>query len=112
MKSKASLLLICLSVLFCIFSGISYSAGIRKSFPVFRHERVFTPPSAPQGIISVNEAETEDWIKIPGIGENLASAILEEKNKHGPFYYPEDLLSVRGIGSSKLKMIRPWIFLD
>lgn len=63
----------------------------------------------PDGWISINDAETEDLLVIPGIGETIAGNILTERQLNGPFYYPEDLLAVKGIGTAKLEKIREYI---
>ena len=31
--------------------------------------------------------------------------MIEERERNGPFHYPEDLLSVKGIGTGKLEKI-------
>ena len=69
-------------------------------------------PLKPQGIVRINEAPLEDLIQLPGIGETLGHAILDEISANGIFHYPEDLMAVRGIGQNKLEQIRPWLNLD
>ena len=41
--------------------------------------------------------------KLPGIGPVLAGEIIAEREKNGAFYYPEDLLNVKGIGEKSLE---------
>ena len=41
----------------------------------------------------------------------LAALIIAERERGGPFSYPEDLLSVRGIGAKKLESIREMLDL-
>ena len=60
----------------------------------------------PDGWLSVNDAETEDLILLKGIGETIAANIISEREKNGRFYYPEDLLAVKGSGTAKLDQIR------
>ena len=66
----------------------------------------------PQGTVQINEADAEELQQLPGIGETLAAAIVDERIDHGPFFYPEDLLSVKGIGQSKLQKILPFLNFD
>ena len=61
------------------------------------------------GPVMMNEAESETLLILPGVGETVASMIVSEREENGPFYYPEDLESVRGIGQKKLAGIRPMI---
>lgn len=64
---------------------------------------------------STDPFNTEDagfLCSFPGIGEATASAILAEREANGPFFYPEDLISVSGIGLKKLEKLRPFLSLD
>ena len=48
---------------------------------------------------------------LPGVGEVIARRIMEEREKNGPFYYPEDLMNVKGIGEKTLEKLLPRIRL-
>ena len=51
------------------------------------------------GDVQVNHADAEELMeKLPGVGETISALIINERLKNGPFYYPEDLESVKGIG--------------
>ena len=67
------------------------------------------PVGAADGTIRINEADAEELQQLPGVGETIAQAIIDEREAHGPFYFPEDLMAVRGIGESKYEQIRPWL---
>ena len=58
------------------------------------------------GIIPVNTADAAALDPLPGVGEATALAIIEERARHGPFFYPEDLMQVSGIGEKKLSDMR------
>ena len=64
----------------------------------------------PGGLLDINEADIYDLQQLPGIGETISSLIIDERELNGPFSYPEDLLSVRGIGEKKLEQIRPFLY--
>jgi competence protein ComEA len=53
--------------------------------------------SAPHKL-DVNRATAAELVGIPGIGERLAQAILELRQRKGSFTKLEELLEVRGIG--------------
>ena len=50
----------------------------------------------------MNRASAAELVVVPGIGERLAQAIVELREKKGPFTKLEDLLEVRGIGEKSL----------
>ena len=64
------------------------------------------------GMVQVNTDDPEELTALPGIGETIASAWVSEYLENGPFYYPEDLLSVNGIGEKKLHSLIPLINLS
>lgn len=80
-----------------------------RSIPV---PEVTAIPLQTSGTVQVNSADLEDLQTLPGIGETLAQAILDERETHGAFFYPEDLLSVRGVGDKKLSGLIDWLDLS
>lgn len=68
-------------------------------------------PSLPDGPVAVNTADAEELDTLPGVGEVIARRIMEEREKNGPFFYPEDLMNVKGIGEKTLEKLLPHIRL-
>lgn len=62
--------------------------------------------------VRVNLAAVDELITIPGVGPVLAQAIIDERITHGFFYYPEDLLCVKGIGEKTLDKLLPYMNLE
>jgi competence protein ComEA len=58
------------------------------------------------GPIDLNSATLEQLDSLPGVGPTTARAILDRRTEIGRFRSVEDLLSVKGIGASKLDAIR------
>lgn len=58
------------------------------------------------GSVSVNDADADELTTLPGIGDTLAGLIIDEFREHGPYYYAEDLESVKGIGPRTLEKFR------
>ena len=56
----------------------------------------------------INQASREELIAVPGIGEEIADAILAAT----PFQSPEDVLRVAGIGPRRLTMFEELHFFD
>ena len=67
--------------------------------------------SKPQRI-DLNRAETWLLDALPGIGSGRAQAIVDYRNKNGPFRRIEDLLNVEGIGESTLDRMRDFITVE
>ena len=59
--------------------------------------------------INVNEATAEELTAIPGVGEKLAQAIVDERERGGPYLYPRDLLRVSGIGEESVQGLLDYI---
>lgn len=69
------------------------------------------PPAAAgaeagSGPVDLNAADTALLETLPGIGPATAAAIVDHRERHGPFASVEDLLEVRGIGEAKLAALR------
>ena len=60
----------------------------------------------------LNTGNTESLSEYPGIGEITAAAILAERRENGRFWFPEDILAVKGIGEKKLEKIRPLMITE
>ncbi len=61
------------------------------------------------GPININTATQAELETLPGIGPTLAAAIVEYREKNGPFATIEDIQDVPGIGPSKYEAIRDLI---
>lgn len=83
-----------------------YHPVARTSYAASGRRTEIQPVPVQQGSISVNLADEKTLDELPGIGPKIAKAIVEERLLHGPFFYPEDLMQVRGIGEKKLSGMR------
>ena len=67
------------------------------------------PPVSERERVDVNRADLELLMTLPGVGETRARAIIQYRGEHGPFRYPEELISVPGIGEGLLEELLPLI---
>ncbi|MGC8826993.1 MAG: helix-hairpin-helix domain-containing protein [Anaerolineae bacterium] len=62
--------------------------------------------------ININRATVEELESLPGIGPALAKAIVELRERRGPFQSVEDLLPIRGIGPVLVERLRPLVTFE
>lgn len=58
------------------------------------------------GLININTATEDELTALSGVGEATARAIVEDRERNGPFEVPEDLMRVTGIGEKKFERVR------
>ena len=58
-------------------------------------------------VVDINTADAIALETLPGIGPALAAAIVEHRQRTGPFASVDELVEVSGIGPVKLEQIRP-----
>lgn len=56
-------------------------------------------------LININTSDISELTKLHGIGDVLASRIVDYRNEHGDFSSIEELINVKGIGENKLSAI-------
>ena len=59
------------------------------------------------GVVNVNTATVDELVRLPGIGEKRAQAILDARQQRGGFKSVDELLEIRGIGPANLEKLRP-----
>jgi competence protein ComEA len=85
---------------------------IRRLFPWFVGLALAVLTSAPTfaaepPAVDLNSASVAELNEINGIGTSKAQAIVDYREKNGPFHTVDDLLNVKGIGDKLLARIRP-----
>jgi len=69
-------------------------------------------PRPAAAVVNVNTATLEELVRLPGIGESKARAILEHRKEHGAFKSVDQLREVKGIGDAALERIRPQVVIE
>ena len=62
--------------------------------------------------VNINDADIDELITIPGIGEELAKKIIEKREELGGFKTIEDLRKVYGIGDKKFEDMKNKITVE
>lgn len=67
-----------------------------------------TPSGTPTagGLVDLNSASAQELAALPGLGEKLAQAILDDRKKHGPFASVAELDRVPGIGPATVQKLQ------
>lgn len=65
--------------------------------------------SSPSFPININRASSVDLTTLPGIGDVLASRIVEYRRTKGLFTSIEDIMNVSGVGEAKFEAIKDYI---
>jgi competence protein ComEA len=80
--------------------------------------RGYAPTSAPRPTeyhpagtyaVDLNAADRSELMQVPGLGPQLADAILTHRRDRGPFAGVDDLNHVKGIGGKTVEKIRPFV---
>ena len=73
---------------------------------------ILLPVLALAGPVDINTADAETISRsLQGVGLSKARAIVEYREKHGPFKSPDDLSLVKGIGDRTVELNRDNILL-
>jgi competence protein ComEA len=59
--------------------------------------------------ISINRASEEGLTALPGIGKNIAKAIVEERARRGGFKSLEEIMGIPGIGPKAYARVKPYL---
>ncbi len=79
---------------------------IAEAKAAIAHERA--QPRAPSGpMVDINTATVSEIDELPGIGPSRARAIVEDRDKRGPFRSCRSLSRVVGIGDTTLEQLLP-----
>ena len=70
------------------------------------------PLAAETRPVNINTASATELADLKGIGNAKAHAIIEYRDKNGPFKTVDDLRHVKGIGDKMLDKLRPQVTIE
>lgn len=108
MKKSQIVLLAATVIFFSILLGIFIGRNTVSQlyFPVSDNP---TATQQSDGKLDINTATHAQLKMLPGIGDELATRIIDYRTQNGPFTSILDLMNVEGIGKTKLENIQNYI---
>ncbi len=67
------------------------------------------PPESGRESIDLNTATAEQLQTLPGIGEKRAADIVADREKNGPYRFPEEITRVKGIGEETVAALLEYV---
>ncbi|MGE3062361.1 MAG: ComEA family DNA-binding protein [bacterium] len=62
--------------------------------------------------VDINNAQIEDLMRIPGIGEKKARDIIDYREKEGIFMSVEEIMNIKGIKKTTFEKIKEHIYVS
>ena len=105
-KAIVSMLIVLLAFL-CLTTGIFIGRRTlgKRATITYELDPVPTQPISPTAL-NINTATVEELMTLPGIGEALATRIVEYRYHNGLFNTIEELIFVDGIGVATIERLR------
>ena len=100
------MLRICLSI-FALAACLSVQALAQAAAPSAKPQA-----AKPSTIINLNTATVAELETLPGIGGKVATRIVEDRTKKGPFRKIEELMNVQGVGEKSFLKLRPQLTVE
>lgn len=87
------------------------SDGQKIVVPAYGETPATAITSSEEALININTATTNDLMKLPGVGEVRANAMIAYREAHGGFKTIEELKEVSGIGEKSFEQLKPHVTL-
>ena len=108
MKKQGLAPFLLISLLFlCLSTGLSFGRNLALTNPAPISPK--TQSSADSQVLDLNQADLQQLMTLPGIGQTLATRIIDYRNTHGSFTSVAELLNIDGIGEGRLEALLPHI---
>ena len=98
-------------LLAAVVAAIILAIGYKAYSPRFAAQPMAETAAAVKPV-DLNRADRAELIQVPGIGPNLADAILSHRAQAGRFESLDELRTVHGIGPKTLDKLKPWLTIE
>lgn len=87
--------------------------GLGVNFFSKRYSRIRVSGYVSRGVdgISLNQADKQALVNVPGIGSKLAQRIIDYRREKGQFRDIAELKNIKGIGESKYETLRGYFII-
>ena len=106
MKKGLFLLLSLCALSLCFVLGIFVGRNFNDHYQTLSHNPAVEETSATEPVaeylLDINKASKAQLMSLPGIGDTIATRIVDYRTENGNFQSVDDLLNVEGIGEKKL----------
>ncbi len=86
--------------------------GIKFYFKTFIHGRTIRSFNEQTAKINLNSADKNALMGLPGVGEKIASRIIDYREKNGNFESAEELKNIKGVTNSKCEKISGLVYVE
>lgn len=103
------LVLAAASALFLCLTPPHAHRSVSAAYPSSSQDVQITPLPGMGSTWLLNAGDQAALEQLPGIGAVYAQRIIENRERDGDFYFPEDAMEVKGIGEKRLESIMRWL---
>lgn len=86
-------------------------SSLALNTPLSDNQVIVIPKNSENELISINTANLDKLMSLPGIGTFIGERIIEYREIHGCFKTIEEIKNVKGIGDKKYEQIKELICL-
>lgn len=99
-------------ILFSFFTVLSVLIYLTKNYQYEKYVLVEKTNEKKVYLINLNLATWHDFASLPGISDNLAKKIIENRTSNGRFNEVNEIMRVKGVGKKRFDQIEEYLTLE